>query len=390
MSTTYSAFLYIKKFKNVGMTNITLDTTLHHGKPILLIRFPFNHQLIEISKKLSGAMWSKTFGAWYVPYSKQALLQVKENFEGIANLDATVLKAKLLKVRNTPAFIRNHVLSEDKNVRVGEFKRWLCSRRYSECTIATYINALQAFLKFYYAKPIKEITNDDIINYNNNYILANKLSASYQNQAVNAIKLFFKTIEGTSMDIDLIHRPKNPKVLPNVLSRQEVKKILEVPTFLKHKAMLSLIYSCGLRCGEVLRLKLEHVDSKRNILLIKQSKGSKDRIAPLSDKTIEMLRTYFKAFKPKLYLFEGEKEGSQYTERSLQHVLKQCVAKAGIKKPVTLHWLRHSYATHLLENGTDLRYIQEILGHSSSKTTEIYTHVSTKSIQNITSPFDLL
>ncbi len=171
-------------------------------------------------------------------------------------------------------------------------------------------------MKFYYEKPIEEITNDDIIVYNNNYILANKLSASYQNQAVNAIKLFFKTIKGTTIDIDLIHRPKLPKLLPNVLSKQEVKRILEVPTFLKHKAMLSLIYSCGLRCGEILRLKLEDVDSKRNILLIKQSKGSKDRIAPLSDKTIEMLRTYFKAFKPKVYLFEGEKEGSQYTERA--------------------------------------------------------------------------
>jgi len=154
--------------------------------------------------------------------------------------------------------------------------------------------------------------------------------------------------------------------------------------------MLSIIYACGLRCGELLRLKPEHIDSKRNILIIKQSKGNKDRIAPLSDKSITLLRSYYKTFKPKVFLFEGEKEGSPYNARSLQNVLKQSVTKAGIKKPVTLHWLRHSYATHLLENGTDLRYIQEILGHSSSKTTEIYTHVSTKNIQNITSPFDLL
>lgn len=154
--------------------------------------------------------------------------------------------------------------------------------------------------------------------------------------------------------------------------------------------MLSIIYACGLRCGELLRLKPEHIDSKRNILIIKQSKGNKDRIEPLSDKSITLLRSYYKTFKPKVFLFEGEKEGSPYNARSLQNVLKQSVTKAGIKKPVTLHWLRHSYATHLLENGTDLRYIQEILGHSSSKTTEIYTHVSTKNIQNITSPFDLL
>ena len=192
------------------------------------------------------------------------------------------------------------------------------------------------------------------------------------------------------MNEELIHRPKREKVLPNVLSKEEVKEILNAPKNIKHKAMLSLIYSCGLRCGEILRLKPEHVDSQRKILLIKQSKGKKDRIAPLGEKTISLLRTYYKACKPRTYLFEGQQAGMPYDERSLQKVLKQAVEKAGIRKSVSLHWLRHSYATHLLENGTDLRYIQEILGHSSSKTTEIYTHVSTKSIQNIISPFDYL
>lgn len=158
----------------------------------------------------------------------------------------------------------------------------------------------------------------------------------------------------------------------------------------KHRAMLSLIYACGLRSGELLKLKAEHVDSKRSLLIIKGAKGNKDRIVPLSIKIIEMLRTYYKTFKPKTYLFEGQYASTAYDSRSLQLVLKQAVAKAGIKKQVTLHWLRHSYATHLLEAGTDLRYIQEILGHKSSKTTEIYTHVSTNSIQKISSPFDTL
>jgi len=175
-----------------------------------------------------------------------------------------------------------------------------------------------------------------------------------------------------------------------VLSKEEISKILDAPGFLKHKAMLSLIYSCGLRAGELLQLKPEHIDANRNLLIIKRAKGKKDRVAPLSNKTITLLRTYFKAFQPKVYLFEGETPGKPYDGRSLQQVLKQNVQKTGITKPVTLHWLRHSYATHLLENGTDLRYIQEILGHNSSKTTEIYTHVSTKSIQNIISPFDML
>ncbi len=154
--------------------------------------------------------------------------------------------------------------------------------------------------------------------------------------------------------------------------------------------MLSLIYACGLRCGELLRLKPEHVDSKRNLLIIKQSKGRKDRIVPLSGKILELLRGYFVAYKPVTYLFEGQRAGTMYDERSLQNVLKTHVQRAEIKKPVTLHWLRHSYATHLLESGTDLRYIQEILGHTSSRTTEIYTHVSNQHIQKITSPFDNL
>jgi integrase/recombinase XerD len=152
--------------------------------------------------------------------------------------------------------------------------------------------------------------------------------------------------------------------------------------------MLSLIYACGLRRGELLNLKPTDIDSKRGLLIIKQAKGRKDRITPISNKVIEMLRGYYKMFKPKVWLFEGQNPGEQYSEKSLQNVLKQALVKAKINKPVTLHWLRHSYATHLLEAGTDLRIIQELLGHKSSKTTEIYTHVSTKSLQKIKSPFD--
>ncbi len=161
-----------------------------------------------------------------------------------------------------------------------------------------------------------------------------------------------------------------------------------MPMNIKHRTMLSLIYSCGLRCGELLKMKPKDIDSKRMLVMIRLAKGKKDRIVPLSEKVLQLLREYYKRYRPKEWLFEGQKVGEAYSERSLQLVLKHAIEKAGIKKPVSLHWLRHSYATHLLESGTDLRYIQELLGHKSSKTTEIYTHVSTKSIQNIRSPFD--
>ncbi|MES2544447.1 MAG: tyrosine-type recombinase/integrase [Bacteroidota bacterium] len=227
-----------------------------------------------------------------------------------------------------------------------------------------------------------------MIVYNNEYILKNNLSPSYQNQIVNAIKLFFQTIWDTKMLVDKIHRPKRAKVLPNVLSKEEVKLILEAHNNVKHKTMLSLIYSCGLRRGELINLKITDIDSNRNIVIIRQAKGKKDRIAPLSQKILALLRIYYPIYKPKKWLFEGQNGNEQYSDKSLQSVLKQALVKAKITKPVSLHWLRHSYATHLLESGTDLRYIQELLGHNSSKTTEIYTHVSTKSLQQIKSPFD--
>ena len=152
--------------------------------------------------------------------------------------------------------------------------------------------------------------------------------------------------------------------------------------------MLSLIYACGPRRSELLNLKISDVDSKRHMLIIRNSKGYKDRQMPISDKTIEMLREYYKTYKPQTWLFEGQKSGEKYSEESLAKVLKNAVNKANIRKTVTLHWLRHSYATHLLEAETDLRYIQELIGHKSSKTTKIYTHVSQKSLQKIKSPFD--
>lgn len=330
----------------------------------IAVYFEKNADFIARIKKLEGARWSASLVAWHLP-------DTEENRE---------------RFHLTPH--SHSVPSAEGIAQIEKFKQWMRSKRYSDSTINTYSEALKSLLIFYREKPVTAINNEDVIVYNNDYILKNKLSASYQNQVVNAIKLFFITIKGTKINIDTIHRPKRAKLLPNVLSKEEVKLILNAHSNIKHKMMLSLIYSCGLRCGELLALQPVHIDSKRNIVLLKNSKGKKDRIVPLSAKILEMLREYYKVYKPTVYLFEGQTIGLQYDARSLQLILKQALQKAGITKPATLHWLRHSYATHLLESGTDLRYIQELLGHNSSKTTEIYTHVSTKSIQQIKSPFD--
>ena len=373
---------------------IIIEHLLHRNEMRVFIRFEIDHESAQLVKQALQAQWSATQRAWHVPYEANMHERICKLF---APYGARVFQknnyqtnTEIIKLEDQKVSTEQMGLNTEGIKKMTEFKYWLQSRRYSDHTVHTYTEALAVFLKYYQAKAIADITNEDLIYFNNNYILAKQLSASYQNQIVNAIKLFFVKIEFKKMEVNLIHRPKTPKLLPNVLSKEEVKLILNAHGNIKHKAMLSLIYSCGLRCGELLRLKLADVDAKRNVLIIKQAKGRKDRIAPLSEKTIELLRTYYTAYKPQTYLFEGQIKNEAYDDRSLQAVIKQAIAKVGITKPVSLHWLRHSYATHLLEAGTDLRYIQEILGHSSSRTTEIYTHVSTKSIQNVVSPFDSL
>ncbi|MCX6199925.1 MAG: site-specific integrase [Bacteroidetes bacterium] len=369
------------------------EPIIHKNEARIALYFDYSKEANERVRKLAGAKWSHSLKLWHVPdnevYRKQFKLPADALPSPLPVLDGMKQKEEQPGTKQPIATAQTEKqLTPEIIAKVSAYKNWLRSRRYSESTVKTYSEALLSFLKFYSHKPVAQITNNDVILFNNEFILAHKLSASYQNQIVNAIKLFFKRIENSALNVDLVHRPKRYNKLPNVLSKEEVKKILDAHQNIKHKTMLSLIYSCGLRRSELLNMKPEHIDSKRNLVIIKEAKGKKDRIAPLSDKIITMLRTYYKACKPKTWLFEGQEAGSQYSEKSLESVLKQALNKASIKKPVSLHWLRHSYATHLLEAGTDLRYIQEILGHKSSKTTEIYTHVSTKNLQNIKSPFD--
>lgn len=336
----------------------------HRGRRRIAVYFDYREELVHKFRQLEGAMWSHTLNVWHVPDTESN----RRRF-GI------------------PEYVKKE-LSEEKLLKISEYKYWLISRRYSKSTIKTYLDALKTFLMYHYYKPLEEITNEDIIEFNVSYIGENGLSASFQNQVVNSIKLFFDKIENRKLDIEQIHRPKRPKTLPNVLSMEEVKKILSTPINPKHKAMLSLIYSCGLRRGELLGLKLTDIDSGRGVIIIRQAKGNKDRMVPLSAKLLTGLRQYYLDYKPRIYLFEGLASGEKYAERSLEEVLKKAVRLAGIKKPVTLHWLRHSYATHLLERGINLRYIQEILGHKSSRTTEIYTHINSSKLTQIRSPYD--
>jgi integrase/recombinase XerD len=278
-------------------------------------------------------------------------------------------------------------LSTESKKYLQKYIDWLEHKRYSKSTIKTYTHSLIHFFQFLGEIKPTEASNDDFVYYIKNKI-SNKYSTSKQNQVVSAIKLFYREIVKAPMEVEDIKRPRREHHLPNVLSKDEIKDLLNALKNVKHKTMLSLTYACGLRRSELIHLKIKDIDSKRKIIRIQQSKGNKDRIVPISDKIVDLLRNYYVMYKPSKWLFEGINKEKPYSENSLRNVLKSATQKAKIDKPVTLHWLRHSYATHLLENGTDLRYIQELLGHKSSKTTEIYTHVTTKDLQNIRSPFD--
>ena len=366
---------------------VVLELEVAYNKMRVLLKFPYDDELIKAAKTIKNVRWSSLLSSWHVEWRKSILKEISNAFANVAIIDDSLIRDKL---KTLDLLTNEQKLSTEVRSKIEQFKQWMQIKRYSSNSIQTYTDALNTFFSFHQGKSISDINNADIIEFNDKHIIIKKLSSSYQNQFVSALKLFYRKIENINIDTDLIPRPRRGRRLPNVLSKEEVKMILEAPKNLKHKAMLSLIYSSGLRCGELLKLKKEHVDYNRKLINIKDAKGMRDRITPLSRRIAELLDQYLKAFKPVDYLFEGQKAGMSYDERSLQLVLKQAIARAGIKKPVTLHWLRHSFATHLLESGTDTRYIQEILGHKSSRTTEIYTHVSKKSIQNITSPFDEL
>jgi len=213
------------------------------------------------------------------------------------------------------------------------------------------------------------------------------ISISQQNQRINAIKFYYEKILGKEKQYYELYRPKKEQKLPKVLSKNEVMRILKESTNNKHKCILMLIYSAGLRRSELIDLKISDIDSERMVINIRDAKRKKDRISLLSQNALMLLRDYYKEYKPKSFLFEGQ-NGGKYSASSIANVLRRAAKNAGIQKIVTPHMLRHSFATHLLEQGTDLRYMQELLGHNSSRTTEIYTHVSKKAIDKIRNPLD--
>ena len=274
------------------------------------------------------------------------------------------------------------------NTELSEYNRLLRLKNYSLSTINTYTRHFKKFIEYFKGEEISELSKDQVMDFL--FVEIQKdFSAAYQNQLVNSIKFYYEKVLGRQKEFYNLPRAKKPRKLPTVLSEEEIITLLDQPENLKHKCILYLIYSGGLRISEAVNMKVADIDSKRNLILIRGAKGKKDRTTLLSKKLLEMLRHYYKLYKPKEYLFEGE-TGGQYSVTTIQKVFNKALKASGIRKNATVHSLRHSFATHLLERGTDLRYIQELLGHESSKTTEIYTHVTMKAKDKIVSPLDNL
>lgn len=273
--------------------------------------------------------------------------------------------------------------------RFKDFEQLLTIKRYSSNTINAYVGLLSVFDTFIGEnQEIHRLETPFLLQHIRNIISKRSYAYTTQKQLLSALVLYMKEMYGTHLDLDTVRPRKPQRVLPDILSLQEVKKMLDLTENLKHKAMLTTIYALGLRSGELINLKLSHIDKHRDIVTIKAAKGKRDRQLPFPESLKLLLRKYYRQYEPKVYLFEGQK--NKYSPASLRAVFSGAVKRAGITKEVTLHSLRHAYATHLLESGTDLRLIQELLGHNSIKTTMLYTHVSKRSMLQVKSPLDFL
>jgi site-specific recombinase XerD len=345
----------------------------------------FHPMLVSIVKTFPYAKYDKGNKWWSVAIDekqKKALTDFCTTKGMTLQWEDAILKAAI-RPRPRPFEIANYRTCPDAMVQKLEVMR------YSPKTIETYRQLFEEFINYYPGKEIDDITEEEIINYVRYLVKGRGIGSSYQNQAINAIKFYYEKVKGGQRKFYQLERPIKDQKLPTVLSVEEVQAMIKATDNLKHKTMIMVCYSAGLRLSELLNLRLTDVDSNRMQISIRGGKGKKDRYTLLSEKLLPLLRAYYKQYKPKEFLFEGN-DGGQYGERSIQNVVQDALRNAKIKKRASVHTLRHSFATHLLESGTDLRYIQSLLGHGSSKTTEIYTHVTSKALSGIRSPLDSL
>ncbi|TAF31508.1 MAG: integrase [Cytophagales bacterium] len=350
---------------------ITYELSKHNKQSVIFIRCTRSPKLSAWLRSLTGVKWSRTHQAWYV-------------------LDNKIYRKKLGII--TTSEVGKETLSHIHEVNLPALERYIETlqlKGYSQSTITTYKNEFGQLLQTLKSYQVADLDAERLRSYFLYCVNELKLSENTIHSRMNAVKFYFEQVLGRDKIFIDIPRPKKPSILPKAISTRDVKKLFEVTTNLKHNTMLKLCYGMGLRVSEIVNLKITDIDSGNMQVLIERSKGKKDRYVNLPETILEQLRTYYKEYKPTKYLFEGQ-NSEQYSIRSAQQVFKTAMKKAKINKEVGIHGLRHSFATHLLENGTDVKFIQELLGHNDIKTTLRYTHVSEKSLKKIQSPLDKL
>lgn len=341
------------------------------GDSIVEIHFDFNKRIINTIKSISGRRWNQESKFWYFFKKQFSLYTFLTSFSQLAKVDFSALKTKHSSVP-------------------PEYLKELQRKRYSPNTIKAYMSYMRSFCEEFYDRDLESITSSQISDYILKLIRTKNISSSQQNLRISAIKFYYRQVLGHKEKYLKLSRPKKEIKYPKVLTFEEVELIFKQCKNLKHKCILMTLYSGGLRRSELINLKTQDIDSQRMLIRITNSKGGKDRYTLLSKKLVVHLRDYYKFYKPKNWLFEGRGKEGKYSATSIENIFRNALTKANIKKHATPHTLRHSFATHLLERGVNLRYIQELLGHSSLKTTEIYTHVTSTALTKIQNPLDNL
>jgi integrase/recombinase XerD len=360
------------------LPTINISTGLHRNNSVFFLRFYFNDLIIEKLKSIS-ASWSQTKKCWCLKNSEENLALILELFKDITKVDVS-------KIPKKTRFKRDLTTAEKKIL--NNFYLFLKGKRYSQSTIQTYTFFVADFINFHTKTPLEELTNRDVELFIETVFIERNYSVSSQRQFISALKIFTVFYPQIKINNLSLERPKKSRTLPSVLSQEEVLRIIQYTQNIKHRAILTLLYSCGLRIGELINLKLADFHVERKQLIVKKGKGRKDRYVSLADSFLPLLSNYYHSYKPTIYFVEGQ-NGGKYSAESIRSFLRKSCKKAGIRKLVTPHTLRHSYATHLLENGVDLRYIQTLLGHSKPETTMIYTHVQRKDLMEIQNPLDV-
>ena len=330
-------------------------------------------------KSIPGYCYHKQQKMWSLPNTADNLQRLKVIF-------GDQWEQKEMELRRAMPQVQLNKAAQEALLKLEEKIRL---KGYSHSTLKTYRSALIYFFKYFESRNLLDLEKHEIESYVGMLIKKYGISESKQNAVINAIKFYYERVLGQRREYYKIQRPKKSRTLPSVLSMDEVTRLLQQPKNIKHRAILMVIYSAGLRISEVINLRISDVCSKEGFLYSKGAKGKKDRRSVLSKHTLRLLRAYYQKHKPSYWLFEGQ-DGGQYSKRSIQQIFRRAAVAAEINPWSTPHTLRHSFATHLLQQGTNLRIIQHLLGHSSSKTTEIYTHILSVGKDTVKSPLDTL